>query len=298
MKVISLFIFFSLFLNSYSEENYENFELNRTISETTLESFNKKSFKFNEFFYKFTFYPVYDFFVNYLPIEPIWIVKTISQNYINTPSDIILSFLDLDLEAALISFWRFAINSTFGVFGVFDIASEFGLRTTPKSLDMILEKFGIPEGDYFVLPFFGPCVARSILNDVFKISSSFLFLSFTFGAFTPIAFGSIFNYGVTYPTMMITTTSISLAGYLGFNFNELQLVKNSSFDYYQSLKSWYLQLNRANIQKNKEANNKKRLISKNEYDDNNYLFKSDLEIENEDIEKDYEILKIQSNLFL
>ena len=59
---------------------------------------------------------------------------------------------------------RFAINSTFGLAGVADLASEFGLPKHKEDFGQTLGRWGIPEGPYLVLPLFGPGSLRDAVG--------------------------------------------------------------------------------------------------------------------------------------
>ncbi len=60
----------------------------------------------------------------------------------------------------LSDFARVAINSTLGILGVFDIATEMGLEKHDEDLGQTLGVWGVGEGPYFVLPIFGPSTIR------------------------------------------------------------------------------------------------------------------------------------------
>ncbi len=55
---------------------------------------------------------------------------------------------------------RFLINSTAGIFGLFDVASELGLEKHEEDFGQTLGRWGVGEGAYVVLPFFGPRTLR------------------------------------------------------------------------------------------------------------------------------------------
>ena len=55
---------------------------------------------------------------------------------------------------------RVVINSTLGILGVFDIATEMGLEKHDEDLGQTLGAWGVGEGPYFVLPIFGPSTVR------------------------------------------------------------------------------------------------------------------------------------------
>jgi len=55
---------------------------------------------------------------------------------------------------------RFLINSTLGLLGIFDVASQMGLEKHEEDFGQTFGRWGIGEGAYVVLPFFGPRTAR------------------------------------------------------------------------------------------------------------------------------------------
>ena len=57
---------------------------------------------------------------------------------------------------------RFLINSTIGVFGLFDVATPMGLSKNKEDFGQTLGFWGIPDGPYLVLPFLGPSSFRDV----------------------------------------------------------------------------------------------------------------------------------------
>ena len=55
---------------------------------------------------------------------------------------------------------RVAMNSTFGLLGVLDIASEAGLQKHKEDFGQTLGHYGVASGPYFVLPLLGPSTVR------------------------------------------------------------------------------------------------------------------------------------------
>jgi len=55
---------------------------------------------------------------------------------------------------------RFAVNSVFGIFGLWDIASPLGLERHDEDFGQTLGVWGVGSGPYLVLPFLGPSSAR------------------------------------------------------------------------------------------------------------------------------------------
>lgn len=60
--------------------------------------------------------------------------------------------------------FRFLINSTIGIGGIFDVASEVGLDEKDEDFGQTLAVWGADSGPYLVLPFFGPSTPRDLLG--------------------------------------------------------------------------------------------------------------------------------------
>lgn len=94
------------------------------------------------------------------------------------PSAILNKALQGEIEDAGHNFFRFLINSTLGVFGLFDPAQDFGLEAREASFGGTLAKWGAPEGAYLVLPVVGPTSERdaaALIVDVATNPVGFLF---------------------------------------------------------------------------------------------------------------------------
>ena len=51
---------------------------------------------------------------------------------------------------------RFAVNSVFGIFGLWDVATPLGLEKHDEDFGQTLGVWGVGSGPYLVLPFLGP----------------------------------------------------------------------------------------------------------------------------------------------
>lgn len=63
---------------------------------------------------------------------------------------------------SLHSLGRFAINSTLGVVGLFDVAESMGLERKQEDLAQTFGYWGLPDGPYLMLPFLGAKVTRDV----------------------------------------------------------------------------------------------------------------------------------------
>jgi phospholipid-binding lipoprotein MlaA len=68
--------------------------------------------------------------------------------------------LQAEGKMAIRDSWRFAINSTLGVAGLFDIAVKFGLAPHYNDLGVTFAKWGDKNSPYIVIPFIGPSTIR------------------------------------------------------------------------------------------------------------------------------------------
>ncbi len=59
---------------------------------------------------------------------------------------------------------RFLVNSTVGVAGVFDVATQWNLPKNRSDFDKTLAVWGVPRGPYLVLPMLGPSSTRGIVS--------------------------------------------------------------------------------------------------------------------------------------
>ena len=62
---------------------------------------------------------------------------------------------------------RVAVNTVFGVFGLFDVATWAGLQRRSADFGQTLGVWGVPSGPYVVLPLLGPSTARDTVGWTF-----------------------------------------------------------------------------------------------------------------------------------
>lgn len=82
-------------------------------------------------------------------------------NNVNMLPTIANDVLQADWNYAIKDTWRFFINSTFGVAGLFDIASQsFSLPPHSNDMGLTFAKWGDKKSPYIVMPFLGPSTIR------------------------------------------------------------------------------------------------------------------------------------------
>jgi phospholipid-binding lipoprotein MlaA len=61
---------------------------------------------------------------------------------------------------------RFVVNTTFGIGGLFDPATQMGLAANDEDLGQTLGRWGVGAGPYIVLPLLGPSTVRDVFGTV------------------------------------------------------------------------------------------------------------------------------------
>ena len=124
-----------------------------------LEPFNRAMFGFNDTVDDAILRPVAKAYRAALP----GMVRTGISNFFSNLEDVWISVNDVlqgKLQQGFEDFGRFLLNSTLGVGGVFDLASEVGLQKNNEDFGQTLGSWGIGSGPYLVLPLLGPSTVR------------------------------------------------------------------------------------------------------------------------------------------
>lgn len=83
-------------------------------------------------------------------------------NHLSTPIDFANYLLQGNFVEAGASLARFTMNTVLGGGGFLDPATEFGLPKQETDFGITLGVWGVGEGPYIMLPFFGPSTAREL----------------------------------------------------------------------------------------------------------------------------------------
>jgi len=124
-----------------------------------LESYNRAAYAFNDGVDTYFLKPVAK---GYDAITPDPVQKGIG-NFFSNLDDIIVIFNDL-LQLKFGQFasdtGRFIVNSTLGLGGLIDWASDMGMPKHNEDFGQTLGYWGVPEGPYFIIPFLGSSTIR------------------------------------------------------------------------------------------------------------------------------------------
>jgi phospholipid-binding lipoprotein MlaA len=124
-----------------------------------LEGYNRAMFGFNDSVDKAIIKPVAE---GYKAVVPAF-ARTGVSNFFSNLGDIwigVNNILQGKLGAGASDFGRFAINTSAGILGLFDVASNAGLDKHDEDFGQTLGRWGVGSGVYVVLPFLGPSSVR------------------------------------------------------------------------------------------------------------------------------------------
>jgi len=198
----------------------------------------------------------------YDPIEPInraiftfnnaadrIVLEPIAKGYKKLPSPIqsgISNFLS-NLRAPLVvvnqilqgqggnavqSTGRFLVNSTVGVFGLFDVADKIGLDEKEEDFGQTLATWGVGDGFYIVLPLFGPSNLRDTTGMVMTMMTD------------PIN-AYVVSEGEAWIVPM--RTAANAVDQRSKIIDEVNALRDNSVDYYAAVRSSYYQNRKAAI---------------------------------------------------
>lgn len=118
---------------------------------------------------------------------------------------------------------RFAMNTSFGMLGIADIASDMGIERHEEDFGQTLAVAGIDEGPYLMLPFLGPTNPRDGIGKV---------VDFLFDPLTYISGTRIIG---------IARTGTLALDVRARKYEEINDLQRSSLDFYATIRSLYRQ---------------------------------------------------------
>jgi phospholipid-binding lipoprotein MlaA len=123
------------------------------------EGFNRGVYRFNETFDEYVARPVARGYVNVVHQE----IRVRVGNFFSNIGDLLIganNFLQGKFEDGVNDWARVAFNSTIGLLGIHDVASEWGLEKHNEDFGQTLGRWGLPPGPYLVLPFLSSSTIR------------------------------------------------------------------------------------------------------------------------------------------
>lgn len=148
-----------------------------TALDDPLESLNRRIHAFNLGLVDTVFEPAAEYFFTHTTDGT---QKGVSNFFFNLREPITIgsALLQGDFHDAGSATARFLINSTYGILGVYDRASELGYPRKVRTLDQTFCSYGISSGPYFVMPVFGPSTVRDTTARLTTMFAQYMVLGF------------------------------------------------------------------------------------------------------------------------
>jgi phospholipid-binding lipoprotein MlaA len=123
------------------------------------EGFNRGIYSFNDTVDEYVAAPVARTYRKAVHVE----IRSRVSNFFGNIQDIMIganNFLQGKFQDGVNDWARFAFNSTFGLLGIHDVASEWGLEKHNEDFGQTFGRWGAPPGPYLILPFLGSSTVR------------------------------------------------------------------------------------------------------------------------------------------
>lgn len=135
------------------------------------ENINRKVYAFNDKVDEYVAEPISD---AYKYVTPQFVQTGVANFFSNLKviNTVLNDMLQAKFEQSAKDSGRFALNSTLGLLGLFDVATEIGLEHHEEDFDQTLAVWGVPQGSYLVLPLLGPTTSRGIPGSVFDTAAN------------------------------------------------------------------------------------------------------------------------------
>jgi phospholipid-binding lipoprotein MlaA len=156
-------IIFSIFVGACSSTPSN--EQSVSDPKDPLEAINRPFWTFTwDYADKYVFKPASEGYVEYVPTDLRAGVYNMALN-LNEPSTIINHLLQAKFTEAAKSTGRFVLNSTIGLLGFFDPASDFGWNRKEEEFGEVLGSYGVGDGPFLMVPALGPSSVREEVGD-------------------------------------------------------------------------------------------------------------------------------------
>lgn len=133
------------------------------------ESINRKVYAFNMVFDQYLIKPPAEFYITVVPPEVRAGVNNLYNN-INMFPTVANDILQGEFQHMIQDFWRFVINTSLGVGGLFDVASAAGIPFHENDLGITFAKWGDMKSPYIMMPILGPTTIRDGISLIFDFS--------------------------------------------------------------------------------------------------------------------------------
>jgi phospholipid-binding lipoprotein MlaA len=209
------------------------------------EKMNRSTFERNMRFNHAVIYPAAKAYHNVVP-EP---VRNSVENFVSNldePFVFANDVLQLRLGAAATTVGRFAVNSTIGVGGLFDVAAKNNLPQQSGDFGQTLYVWGMRNSPYLVLPVIGPTNVRDMIGTTVEVAVAIPAFAAAIPAFANAvpAFANAVPASDVLPThIAAAANNLTVAGSVASPFtkldqaNQMAVLEDGSIDFYSMLRS-------------------------------------------------------------
>ncbi|RXJ68157.1 ABC transporter [Halarcobacter ebronensis] len=149
-------------INSKNEASFDE-EYSNNLKDDSFEGYNRAMTSFNDYFYINVLNPVAKGYKEVIP-EPGRVAIANFFDNLMFPIRFLNNILQFKFQNALEETGRFVVNSTIGIGGLLDRASENGLKEHKEDFGQTLGYYGFGSGAHIVLPILGPSNVRDIVG--------------------------------------------------------------------------------------------------------------------------------------
>lgn len=224
--IIKKILMFSVILMTGCATTQQN---ERVAKIDPFEPMNRAVFSFNEAADDYVIKPIAEAYKFVLPE----FVRTGVTNFFSNINDVLIAANNL-LQGkpghAANDIGRFLVNSTIGILGLFDVAADIGLDKNREDFGQTLGVWGVPDGPYVVLPFFGASNVRDTVGFIVDIETDF-----------------ILNSDKLNKDQKISSTVLRVVNLRANLLEAGQLLEDAAFDKYSFMRDSYLQRRRNQI---------------------------------------------------
>ena len=194
------------------------------------ENINRATFKFNQVLDGVIFEPVAKAYRT-LP-SPVRVGTSNALDNLSSLVTIPNNILQGELKEAGVNTGRFAINTTLGIFGIFDVAQKIGFSEYKKEdYGQTLGVMGVGAGCYLVLPVLGPSTVRDTAGSFINVFGGDPWYNASING----------NNEYLSKSDYLATKVLTGVDFRAKNIDSLENLEKNSMDFYASVRSLYLQ---------------------------------------------------------
>ena len=238
-SIILFFVFFSLISYNVIASDADQVKTDSEDFETTsiedeiydpFEPVNRAIFSFNNVADRIVLEPIAKGYKK-LP-SPLQSGLNNFLSNLRAPLVVVNQLLQGQADNAIQSSGRFIVNSTVGVFGLFDVAEKIGLEEKEEDYGQTLATWGVGDGFYIVLPLFGPSNLRDTTGMVLTMMTD------------PINAYAVSEGEAWLVPMRTAANAVDQRSQI---IDEVNALRDNSVDYYAAVRSSYYQNRKAAI---------------------------------------------------